>query len=184
MSLFKNEAAMQKWICEELHEADGLADLICNCDYLDEFLPQGVEQESILRSFSSCLSALYITEPISEDENISLTRPDSLKPDLILYSAESQGMVIVELKNLAGPSREAGTELGAYACELRSYIPFLSDGDLFNVIISPVWSTLLRHYVFNEIFWQQKNLICLTPVVTDDGIMNSPYKPRPLRYSI
>lgn len=161
---------MQKWICDELREADGLADLISNCDYLDEFSPNGIEQENILRSFRSCLSALYITEQISEDENISLDRPDSLKPDLIMYSAESQGMVIVELKNLSGPSREAGTELGAYACELRSYIPFLSDGDLFNVIISPVWPTLLRHYVFNEIFWQQKNLICLTPVETNDGI--------------
>lgn len=87
-----------------------------------------------------------------------------------MYAAESEGMVIIELKNISGPTRQAGTELNAYAAELRSYIPFLSDGDLFNVIISPVWPTLLRHYVFHEIFWQQRNIICLTPVKSGEDI--------------
>lgn len=72
--------------------------------------------------------------------------------------------MIVELKNFGGASRQAGTEISAYASEVKSYVPFISDGDIINVIISPVWTTLLRHYVFHEIFWVQRNIICLEPV--------------------
>jgi hypothetical protein len=67
-------------------------------------------------------------------------------------------------------SRQAGTELGAYAAEVKTYIPFLSDGDLFNVVISTEWPTLLRHYIFHEIFWQQKNYICLQPVLVEKEV--------------
>lgn len=170
MYSFKNEAEMQNWLIAELQSCDGLADLITNTDYLERYESDRLEAKQILASFNSCLSALYINETISDDENISLKKPDSLKPDLVLYAVESQGVVIVELKNISGPTRQAGTELSAYAAELRSYLPFLSDGDLFNVIISPTWPTLLRHYVFNEIFWQQRNILCLRPVETDEGV--------------
>ncbi len=172
LKLFDKESDFQKWIIDSLDEDNcaGLADLISNPDYLRDYTPVGLEETKILDSFKSCLSALYINEVISKDENISLTKPDSLRPDILMYAAETQGMVFVELKNIPGPTRSAGTELSAYAAELRSYIPFLSDGDLFNVIISPCWPTLLRHYVFHEIFWQQKNIICLQPVKNDTGI--------------
>jgi hypothetical protein len=167
---FTSEAEMQEWLITELQSCDGLADLITNTEYLEKFESNKIEAQQILKSFNNCLSAIYINELISDDKNISLKKPDSLKPDLVMYAAESQGMVIVELKNISGPTRQAGTELSAYAAELRSYIPFLSDGDLFNVIISPIWPTLLRHYVFHEIFWQQRNILCLQPVETEDGI--------------
>ena len=161
---------MQAWLSNELQSCDGLADLILNIDYIEDFQPTKTEESRIIKSFKSCVSALYINEVISENKNISLTKPDSLKPDFLLYSAESEGMVIIELKNFSGPTRDAGTELGAYACELRSYLPFLADGDLFKVIISPVWPVLLKHFIFHEIFWQQKNLICLQPVQTNTGV--------------
>src|SRR5690606_36324255 len=56
------------------------------------------------------------------------------------------------------------TEVSAYANEIKAYIPFISDGDIVNVVISSVWPTLLRHYVYHEIFWQQRNLLCLEPI--------------------
>src|SRR5689334_14728819 len=62
------------------------------------------------------------------------------------------------------PSRQAGTEAGAYAGELRSHLPFLSDGDVVNVLISSVWPTLLRHYVAHEILWIGRKVLCLEPV--------------------
>lgn len=39
------------------------------------------------------------------------------------------------------------------------------------MIVSSEWPTLLRHYVFNEIIWQQKNMIGLTVVDAPDGPM-------------
>lgn len=170
MYSFENEAEMQEWLIGALKDCDGLADLIINTDYLEDFEAKNAEEKQVLKSFNNCLSALYINEIFSDNENISLNKPDSLKPDLVMYAAESQGMVVVELKNISGPTRQAGTELDAYATELKTYIPFLSEGDLFNVIISPTWPTLLRHYIFHAIFWQQRNIICLQPIKTEEGI--------------
>ncbi|EKM15028.1 hypothetical protein VCHENC01_0648 [Vibrio harveyi] len=168
--MFENESKMQEWLVDELDGLDGLNDLISNSDYLDNYKPVSEEASKVLSSFKKCARSLNILDLISEDENISIERPDSLRPDFLFYSAESQGAVIVELKNISGPTREVGTELSAYSCELRSYIPHLSEGDLFHVIISNHWPTLLRHYIFHEIFWNQKNMICLQPQDTSDGI--------------
>ncbi|MFZ8767662.1 hypothetical protein LCE44_25535 [Vibrio harveyi] len=168
--MFENESKMQEWLVDELEGLDGLNDLISNSDYLDNYKPVSEEASKVLSSFKKCARSLNILDLISEDENISIERPDSLRPDFLFYSAESQGAVIVELKNISGPTREVGTELSAYSCELRSYIPHLSEGDLFHVIISNYWPTLLRHYIFHEIFWNQKNMICLQPQDTSDGI--------------
>ncbi|CAK2249947.1 conserved hypothetical protein [Vibrio crassostreae] len=169
-SMFENESKMQEWLVSELEGLDGLNDLISNSDYLDSYEADSEEASKVISSFSKCAKSLNILELISEDENISIERPDSLRPDFLFYSAESQGVVIVELKNISGPTREVGTELSAYSCEVRSYIPYLSEGDLFHVIISNHWPTLMRHYIFHEIFWNQKNIICLQPKNTDDGI--------------
>ena len=164
MNLFPNESAMQSWLEEELDNCGDLSDLIVNSDILDSFKPNTLEELRVIDSFKATHKALSTNEIISTNSNISLEKPDKLKPDLLLYGAESQGVVAVELKNIPGPTREAGTELGAYAAEIKTHIPFLSDGDLHNVIISNEWPTLLRHYVFHEIFWQQRNFICLRPI--------------------
>ncbi|MBH0074600.1 hypothetical protein I6F48_03350 [Pseudoalteromonas sp. SWYJ118] len=168
--MFENESKMQEWLLKELDNVDGLNDLVSNPDYLGTYVPKNNEAKKVYQSFLKCERSLNYLELISEDKNISLTKPDSLRPDFLFYSAESQGMVLVELKNIAGPTREVGTELAAYSCELRSYIPYLSEGDLFQVIVSKHWPTLLRHYIFHEIFWNKKNIICFKPISTNDKI--------------
>ncbi|MCH9695197.1 MAG: hypothetical protein K0U72_11875 [Gammaproteobacteria bacterium] len=170
MSIFSKEAEMQDWLAKQLETCDGLGDLITNTESIDNLEPKTLEEQKVLSSYKACLSALYLTEVVSDNSNISLNKGDSLKPDFVLYSPESEGIVIVELKNIPGPTRQAGTELGAYAGEIRSIIPFLSEGDLFHVIVSPYWPALLRHFVFHEIFWHQKNLICLEPKRIDGDI--------------
>jgi len=132
--------------------------------------PSNIMEARLLKSFRNCIDSLYINQKFAENENISINDGDILKPDFVLYAPETESMVIVELKNLAGPSRQAGTELSAYTSEIRSAIPFLSDGDVVHVLISPEWPTLLKHYVQHEIFWQGKNLICLQPVDCDGSI--------------
>lgn len=166
---FKAEKDMQKWLSKEL-KLKSLADIIIG---IDEFKKQeftDIVEIKLHKSFTHCLESLFLTEIISENENISLKSGDVLKPDFLLYAPETESIVILELKNIEGPSRQAGTEVSAYASEIKSYIPFISDGDLINVIISPVWTTLVKHYVLHELFWLQRNLICLEPVEDNETI--------------
>lgn len=163
MDLFSSEAEMQTWLSNALDNSCGLSELITNLDYVENFTPGHLPERKILTSYKTCIKSLHINEKISENKNISVNSGDVLKPDFILYTPETQSIVIVELKNLRGPTRQAGTELAAYSCEVKSAIPFISDGDIVNVIISTEWPTLLRHYIFHQIFWLGKNVICLEP---------------------
>lgn len=168
--IFKNEASMQKWLRDKLESSKSLNDLIDDLESFKEYKPSGLCETKITNSFKYCLESLDIVEVITDNENISLNPEDSLKPDFLLYAPETQSIVIVELKNLSSPSRQAGTEVSAYANEVKTYIPFISDGDIINVIISPEWAVLLKHYVFHEIFWQQRNILCLQPKIKDDEV--------------
>lgn len=162
--MFENERKMQNWLSEELDKCDGLSDLIANYEYLEGFEPRSFVESVLYESFNNCFSSLGINKVLSEDENISLKKGDSLKPDFLMFAPEVEGIVIVELKNNSGPTREVGTELGAYSEEVRAHIPFLSSGDLYHVIVSTSWPTLMRHYIFNEVIWGDKNILCLEPV--------------------
>ena len=166
--IFESERDMQKWLSKELRSVDGIIDLVINKNKFDEYKPISFTEKNIYDSFRYCVKSMYLNNTITEDKNISLKIGDSLKPDFLLYSPETESILIVELKNLGGPSRQAGTELLAYAGEIKTYVPFISDGDIINVIISPIWPTLLRHYVFHEIFWLQRKIICLKPVSIND----------------
>lgn len=169
MSLFNSESDMQAWLSSELRQAEGMADLIVNLDEFGGLVPTDFSESRLLESIRSCLASLYINRVFSENENISINDLDILKPDFVLYAPETESLVIVELKNLGGPSRQAGTELSAYTCEIRSAIPFIADGDVVNVIISSEWPALLKHYARQEIFWQRRNLICLRPVMEGEN---------------
>lgn len=169
MSLFTSESQMQEWLSSELESTDGLGELIVNLDALDEEVPSNFAESRMLQSFKVCVSSLYITETFSENENISISDREALKPDFVLYALETESIIIVELKNISGPTRQVGTELSAYSCEVRTTIPFLSDGDIVHILISTEWPTLLKHFVRHEIFWQSRNMLCLEPVKDDKG---------------
>jgi len=160
-SIFKKELDMQEWLRKELNECYGLSDLIINC--VDNNASTDAERK-INSSYEYCLKSLDLTEVISEDKNISLKKGDVLRPDFLLYSVETESIIIVELKNISNPTRQVGTEISAYASEVKSYLPFIASGDIISVIISSTWPTLLRHFLFNEIFWLQKKILCLYPV--------------------
>lgn len=168
--IFETEDKMQEWLSKELRQTDSFRDLISNADKFDYLSSTSLVANRILDSYKQCLASFGLVTIIAENENISLKDGDILKPDFLLYAPETESIVIVELKNLASPSRQAGTEVSAYASEIKSYIPFISDGDIANVIISPVWTTLLKHYVFHEIFWLNRNIICLEPIEVDGEI--------------
>lgn len=161
--IFKFESEMQSWLSQKLSQIDGINDLICNSEYIDRFVPSSREEKKVWDNFKYCIEGLDCNELLIANKNISLKKGDVLKPDFILYSIESQSIVIVELKNFPDATREAGTEISAYAGEIKTYFPFLSEGDLINIVISPSWPTLIRHHLFFEIFYQKRNILCLTP---------------------
>jgi hypothetical protein len=180
MSLFADESAMQEWLLEKFTNETALSDLIINYDEFKEpGLPKfsHLTQQKIRESYRFCMASFEIIELLFANQNISLNPKDILKPDFILYAAETQSIVIVELKNLKGPTRQAGTEVGAYAAEIKSYLPFLADGEVVNVIISTEWPALLRHYVVNEIMWLNRKMICLEPVEHEGEIWLRIFQP-------
>lgn len=168
--IFKDEKEMQDWLSKELQANDCFKELIVNIEEFEKYKATSLSDKKVFESFKYCLTSLNIVSIISENENISFNPSDSLKPDFLLYAPETESVIIVELKNIVTPSRQAGTEVSAYANEVKSYIPFISDGDIVNIIISSVWPTLLKRYAFHEIFWQQRNILCLEPIKVQDEI--------------
>lgn len=166
---------MQKWLKSKLTISDGLRHLIIPWQF---DTGEDERQLSIARSYNYCLDSINHTYLISDDENISSKKGEVLKPDFILYSAESQAVIVIELKNISGPSRQAGTELSAYAAEVRSYIPLLANSDVISIIISTAWPPLLRRYVLNEILWANKPVLCLEPIEAESEIKLRPIDPK------
>jgi hypothetical protein len=170
MNIFNSEDDLQVWLEKLLGKMEGLSAIINNIPEIKNFEPNSISERKIKESFLTCLESLHLNEILTENKNISSVRGDILKPDIIAYAPETESIVIIELKNHHNATRQAGTELSAYASEIKSGLSYLSDGDLVHVIISNSWPTLLKHYIYNNIFWQGKNTICLEPCMNDDVI--------------
>jgi hypothetical protein len=172
--LFNSEKEMQKWF-RKIIETESYYGIIRN-NYVGNY--ENSDEKKILDVFEICIESFSEVEIITDDQNISLLGKDSLRPDFLLYSPSSQGWIIVELKNIPNPSRQAGTELSAYAAELRTQLIHLSDGDISNIIISTAWPTLLCHYVSHEILWMGRKILCLKPEIENDDIVLSVVNPK------
>lgn len=162
MKLFENEGKMQEWLEGEIAAQESLSGLI------DEIAtdcagPTSRARKKIDEAYRYCIDSLHILEVLATDEDIALAKKDRLKPDILAYAPETQSIVIIELKNISGPTREAGTELSAYCAEINNYLPFISDADVVNVIVSNEWPTLLRRHVVQDILWRGRKLLCLRP---------------------
>ena len=160
---------MQRWLSSHLETEEGLSDLIVNQEDIEKYEPKNYAEARILDSIRKVSSSIRSTVKISEDENISSAVGEVLRPDFVLYSPDTQSVVIVELKNIVAPSRQAGTELAAYSAGIRKFSPLLAEGDMAHVLISSVWPTLLKHYARDQILWQGRNLLCLAPVQLADS---------------
>ncbi|EMX1081427.1 hypothetical protein AAF852_000241 [Yersinia enterocolitica] len=170
MKIFASEKEMQEWLETKLSMTEGLSEVIDNIQSIKDYIPKNLSEDKIKQSFLYCIESIHMIESLTQNENISSTKGHSLKPDIFAYAPETESIVIIELKNQVGATREAGTELSAYASEIKSALSYLSDGEIINVIVSPTWPTLLKHHLYNNIFWQGKNTICLEPFIKDDEI--------------
>ncbi len=169
MAIFPDEDALQVWLRSHFAAGSSLGDLILE-EEGDKTGISGSLARRMLATQNYCRKAFHTTEVLSDDSNISSKIGEILRPDFILYDAETQSILIVELKVKKAPTREAGTETNAYAAELRSYFPLIAQGDLIIVVISEEWPPLLRHYISNEVFWLQNKVIGLKPVMQGSEI--------------
>ncbi|WP_217555983.1 hypothetical protein [Vibrio metschnikovii] len=159
--MFQSEKEMQSWLSKELEDVEAFPNLILTSDFEPTI---SHASRKVLDSYDYCLRTLNMTKVVCEDKDISQFPNEVLRPDFLLYSMETESWVIVELKNIAGPTRQTATELSAYSNALKTYFPGMSDGDVINVVISNEWPTLLKNYVFNEIYWLNRRIICLKPI--------------------
>lgn len=172
MTIFSSERDMQNWLDSLLQDSECFVELIPNRESFEEHVPKNYAEARVVEAIEKVLSSLKSVIKICADENIACTDGEVLRPDFVLYAPDTQSLVIVELKNLISPSRQAGTELAAYSAGVRKFIPLLAEGDIAHVLISSVWPTLLRHYARDQILWQGRNLLCLRPVVDEDNTIS------------
>ncbi len=161
--MFRDEKEMQEAMGVHLREFSGLGDIIIPCEYEKD---GDARRNRIIESYEYCWKCVRETVLVSEDKNISLFASEIIKPDFLLYDPGMETFVVVELKNSSNPTREAGTELGAYTNAIKAHFPLISNGDVICVIVSSHWPTLLRNYLFSEIFWHKRNILCLQPKST------------------
>jgi len=118
---------------------------------------------------ASVLKALSFPVLLTSDQNISVTKGERLRPDLVCMNPEQESVILFELKKSSQTGREALTELLAYEQELKNLMPLLSNYDFNFVLISPEWSTLMDHAVSGAIAWSDKKILCLKPKLADGG---------------
>ncbi|MCL6375109.1 hypothetical protein EXT64_19750 [Pectobacterium atrosepticum] len=105
MSIFKNEREMQLWLEEILEDQEGLIDLIIDFESIDNYVPKNSVAKKLQDSYLHCIPSLGLMELVSKDQNISSSQNDILKPDIVAYAIESESLVLIELKNISGPTR-------------------------------------------------------------------------------
>ena len=90
MTNFVNEAEIQNWLEREIQDNEGLWECVENFDYLESFKAQSIAETRMLESYTICTKSMPVMELIAADNNISLTKGEILKPDLLLYAPETQ----------------------------------------------------------------------------------------------
>ncbi|MDP4569564.1 hypothetical protein Q8O96_10950 [Pseudomonas sp. LPH60] len=151
-------------LLERIDEADikRIEDIIVvDPNLLPAFSIDEYVRKRFAESASATLSSLNILEVLTSDNNISLTKNETLRPDIVCINSETQQLVIFEFKKSNQTGRQALTELLAYEHEVKNLLPFLSNYDTTFVLISTEWSVLLEHAATSAITWSNKNLLCL-----------------------
>lgn len=132
-----------------------------------QFSVDHISRLKAIEAGASVLESLSLLTLLTGDENVSVTKGETLRPDLVCINPEQQSVVLFELKKSSQTGREALTELLAYEQELKNLMPLLSSYDFNFVLISPEWSTLMDHAVSGAIAWSNKKVLCLKPLLNE-----------------
>ena len=131
--------------------------------------------DAVLNSFA-CL------ELVSANKSVSRTVGEILRPDLVCFNVEDNVVVLIELKENAQAARQAMTELLAYEHEIQNHLPFLSFTDIYFVVVSPEWPTLLDHSLAALNTWSNRRVLGLSLETTSNKISLKPHLPNTWSY--
>lgn len=131
--------------------------------------------DAVLNSFA-CIDL------VSANKSVSKTVGEILRPDLVCFNAEENVVVLIELKENAQTARQAMTELLAYEHEIQNHLPFLSSADIYFVIVSPEWSTLLDHSLAALNTWSNRRVLGLLLENSSNKISLKPHLPNTWSY--
>lgn len=176
---FESESELQKLI-EGAVASEAISDCIKDVARLGDLSMQDTDNQfphfavdhisrlKAIEAGASVLESLSMLILLTGDENVSVTKGEILRPDLVCINPEQQSVVLFELKKSSQTGREALTELLAYEQELKNLMPLLSGYDFNFVLISPEWSTLMDHAVSGAIAWSNKKVLCLKPHLNEN----------------
>ncbi|MCW6037445.1 hypothetical protein K4A83_14355 [Spirulina subsalsa FACHB-351] len=166
---FKDEDHLQKLLLKVI-KADQLSELVESTlgeDYdhskiqFPQFSIDHLSRRACIDAGRRVLRSLEFLEVLTADQNVSLTKNEIMRPDIVCINAEQQCVVMFELKVSSVTGRQSLTELIAYEQELKNTLPFLAEYDVCHVLISPEWSTLMDHSVASSVTWSGRQILCL-----------------------
>jgi hypothetical protein len=178
---FKSEREIQDLLIAAI-DADELAQIIADDagmrslasdtseDQLPSFSIDHLSRLASARAGTVALDSLSFLQRLTDDENMSITSGEILRPDIVALNAERETLILFELKKTSQTGRQALTELLAYEHELKNVLPFLSNYDVVFVLVSPEWSTLMDHSAASAAAWSGKNILCLEAKLSNGAL--------------
>lgn len=120
-----------------------------------------LSRRASIRQGALALSSLRSLELLTGDKNVSISKGEVLRPDIVCYSQENESLVLFELKKEGQTARQALTELLAYEQEVKNQLPFLGSCDVNYILVSPEWTVLMDHAAASAATWSGKRILCL-----------------------
>jgi hypothetical protein len=171
-----SEATIQAWFEAQFHRK-GILPYIVNEAAVTDALAQSAAQnaplslsqsvrETLLRAAQAVLDKLTSAKLVTANQNISCFPDDELKPDLVLMGRDQGSFVVIELKKSHQTSRQAITELVAYAQAIEHLYP---SAHVAMVLVSPDWRPLLDYAVINQVTAGRRQILALEITSSDEN---------------
>lgn len=162
------ESSIQDESFNELITTDALFQNNNNSIVIPHFSIDYIAREKLLKSASNVLESLGELYLLTSDDNISVSKNEILRPDIVAISHDTESIVLFEIKISNQTGRQTLTEVLAYEQEIKNLMPMLSNYDFKFVIISTEWSTLLQHSVTSAVTWSNRKILCLNASLTEN----------------
>lgn len=121
-----------------------------------------ITRKKLLKAGLNVLSSLNSLHILTSDNNISVTKNEVLRPDIVAICSENDSIIIFEFKKSKQAERQTLTELLAYEQEIKNIMPMLTNYDVKFVVVTTEWSPLLQHSVASKVTWSNRQILCLT----------------------
>lgn len=143
------EPELQKWF-KKVTSDHALREHIVGVDELQAWgrklgeaarATQRTTREGVLKALRVC-EVLWDADHLSADLSVAAPGLPQLRPDIVLTS-HSGHYVLIELKTMSAPERQAVQELLAYSMSIKMQAPYVND--FMFIIVARHWDTLLVH---------------------------------------